>query len=92
MCYLYRLTHLTPIIRRLEYQSSNPSETFSDEDVEIDEDDSFAVGDIEKRKKPKFEFDYKVHDVNDIINQQNNEIDHVCNIFGIQVELSTIFI
>ena len=68
-----------------EYESSNPSEAFSDDDVEIDDNDAFNVSEPVKPQKSKFDVDYKVYDINDIIANQQSETNQVCSIFGFQV-------
>ncbi|TIB67986.1 hypothetical protein E3Q06_03923 [Wallemia mellicola] len=67
-----------------DYQSSNPSEAFSDEDVDIDDNDAFNPSEALKPKKSKFDVDYKIYGIDDIINNQQSETDQVCNIFGLQ--------
>lgn len=68
-----------------DYQSSNPSEAFSDDDVEIEDNEAFIVNEPVKPKKSKFDVDYKVYDINDIISNQQSETEQVCSIFGLQV-------
>ncbi|TIA87764.1 hypothetical protein E3P99_02993 [Wallemia hederae] len=75
-----------------EYESSNPSEAFSDDDVDIDDTDAFNVSEPVKPQKSKFDVDYKVYDINDIIANQQSETDQVCSIFGFQPQDATILL
>ncbi|TIB07997.1 hypothetical protein E3P92_03893 [Wallemia ichthyophaga] len=75
-----------------DYQSSNPSEAFSDDDVEIEDNEAFIVNEPVKPKKSKFDVDYKVYDINDIISNQQSETEQVCSIFGLQRQDATILL
>src|SRR5439155_1926170 len=51
-----------------------------DEDVDL----NFSEVVSEKERKKSYQVEFKVHSVEDIVKNQDNEISHVSNILGIQ--------